>query len=208
MAHPQQSFFVNGVKQLLPAYFNQRSVLEIGSLNINGSVRETFTDCTYLGLDVGEGPGVDLVCHGENYGGEASSVDVVISCEAMEHNPQWPKTWLNMLRLVKTDGLLIMTCATEGRRQHGTTAFDPTASPLTTGQGQEHYQNLVAADFQALVNHDAWFSVWGFYQDFSSRDLYFFGVGKQASEEVQAQARHLASAFKDHYHRVNVLGLY
>ena len=208
MAHSQQFFFVNGVKQFLPAYFSGRSVLEIGSLNLNGSVRQFFSDCQYIGLDIGEGRDVDLVCHGENYGAAADSCDVVISCEAMEHNPQWQKTWLNMLRIAKPDGLVIMSCATHGRRQHGTAEFNPSDSPLTTAQGANYYRNLTAADFQGIVNHDAWFAVWGFYQDLSSHDLYFFGVGKQATEEHSAQARQLAAALQVHYERVNALGIY
>ena len=37
-------------------------VLEIGSLDINGSVRPLFEDAEYyLGIDMQEGPGVDLV---------------------------------------------------------------------------------------------------------------------------------------------------
>lgn len=208
MAHQQQRFFVHAIRQLMPHYFAQRSVIEVGSLNLNGSVRECFSECQYLGLDVGEGRDVDLVCHGENYGGAASSADVLISCEAMEHNPQWKKTWLNMLRLVKEDGLLIMTCATNGRRQHGTAEFMPSDSPLTMSQGQSYYRNLVADDFTALLNHDAWFAVWGFFQDHSSHDLYFFGVGHGVNDDTRTQAQQLHSALKDHYHRVNVLGAY
>ncbi|MET3178811.1 UNVERIFIED_ORG: SAM-dependent methyltransferase [Variovorax guangxiensis] len=208
MSHPQQRFFVAGVKQFLPSYFSGRAVIEIGSLNLNGSVREFFQDCNYLGLDVGEGPDVDLVCHGENYGGAANGTDVVISCEAMEHNPQWKKTWLNMLRLVKEDGLVVMTCATPGRRQHGTVEFNPSDSPLTIDKSQNYYRNLAASDFTDLLQHDAWFSVWGFFEDRSSHDLYFFGVGKEAGEEIRAQALQLHAALKDHYHKVNVLGHY
>src|SRR4051812_1784880 len=108
MAHPQQQFFVGGVKQFLPEFFTDQRVLEIGSLNLNGSVREFFTNCAYVGLDIGEGRDVDVVCPGEDYGERADSFDVVISCEAMEHNAQWRKTWLNTLRLVKPTGLVIM----------------------------------------------------------------------------------------------------
>ena len=208
MSHLQQRFFVAGVKQFLPSYFRDRSVVEIGSLNLNGSVRELFEGCSYLGLDVGEGPDVDLVCHGENYGGAASGTEVVISCEAMEHNPQWKKTWLNTLRLVKDDGLVVMTCATPGRRQHGTVEFNPSDSPLTVGQRQNHYRNLAATDFTALLQHDAWFSVWGFFEDRSSHDLYFFGVGQEADEQTRTQATALHAALKEHYHKVNVLGRY
>lgn len=208
MSHQQQRFFVNSVKQGLPGYFQGRSVVEIGSLNINGSVREFFSGCDYLGLDVGEGRDVDLVCRGENYGAAADSADVLISCEAMEHNPGWKKTWLNMLRLVKDDGLVVMTCATHGRRQHGTLESQPVDSPLTLSLGQNYYRNLAAADFLGIAHLDAWFSVWAFYQDLSAHDVYFFGVGLQADAQTQGQARQLHTAFHAHYHRVNVLGQY
>ncbi len=208
MAHNQQRFFVNGVKQFLPSYFQDRKVLEIGSLNLNGSVREFFTDCSYLGLDVGPGPDVDEVCHGENYDAPANHFDTVISCEAMEHNPGWQKTWLNMLRLLKSDGLMIMTCATLGRRQHGTDSYQPFDSPLTSAMGQNHYKNLEATDFLNIANPQAWFSVWGFYVDGSSHDLYFFGLGLEAPEAVREQANHLKNALQDHYYRINTLGMY
>lgn len=207
MSHPQQLFFVGGIKQFLGEFFQQKKVLEIGSLDINGSVRTFFEECEYLGLDVGEGKGVDLVGYGEDYGGKADAFDVVISCEAMEHNAGWRKTWLNMIRLVKASGLLVMTCAASGRLQHGTLEYSPTDSPLTLQHHQNYYRNLVADDFEALVPCDAWFSVWSFYCDHRSHDLYFFGLGREAAPETVQKAVELRSALADYYHKRNVLGL-
>ena len=42
MSHPQQLFFVGGIKQFLGELFQHTKVLEIGSLDINGSVRSFF----------------------------------------------------------------------------------------------------------------------------------------------------------------------
>lgn len=208
MSHIQQRIFVDGIKQFLPRYFEGCKVLEVGSLNINGSVRDFFSGCQYIGLDVGPGPGVDEVGYGENYASTANHFDMVISCEAMEHNPGWRKTWLNMLRMLKGDGLMLMTCATFGRRQHGTDNFQPNDSPLTIGLGQSYYQNLSEADFLSLLNPQAWFSVWGFFVDNSSHDLYFFGLGLEADEATRAQALQLSNALTAHYHQVNVMGVY
>lgn len=208
MSHPQQRFFVNGVNQFLSDFFKGKKILEIGSFNINGSVRDFFTDCDYLGLDVAPGKDVDEVCFGENYGAPANTFDTVISCEAMEHNFGWEKTWLNMLRLVKNDGLVIMTCATLGRKQHGTENFQPEDSPLTFNLGQNHYKNLCENDFKNLVNIESWFSVWGFFTDNSSYDLYFFGVGQDANESTKIAAKNLKNAFSNHYYKVNTLGIY
>jgi SAM-dependent methyltransferase len=207
MSHPQQLFFVGGIKQFLGEFFQQKKVLEIGSLDINGSVRTFFEGCEYVGLDVGEGKGVDLVCYGEDHGAKANEFDVVISCEAMEHNPGWRKTWLNMLRVVKESGLVVMTCASTGRRQHGTVEYTPTDSPLTMEKNQSYYRNLVEDDFKAIIPCDAWFSVWSFYCDHTSHDLYFFGLGKDASPEAVQKATELRAALADYYHKRNVLGL-
>ena len=67
MSHHQQLSFINFVKNKFPDYFDNKKVLEVGSLNINGSVRQFFTNCDYIGLDVGEGKDVDIVCQGQEY---------------------------------------------------------------------------------------------------------------------------------------------
>ena len=38
MTHPQQFFCIQPLKQFLPQYFEGCKVLEIGSLNLNGSI--------------------------------------------------------------------------------------------------------------------------------------------------------------------------
>jgi hypothetical protein len=42
MSHQQQLDFVASVKAQFPEYFSQAKVLEVGSLDINGSVRQFF----------------------------------------------------------------------------------------------------------------------------------------------------------------------
>ena len=44
MSHQQQLIFVASVKDQFPEYFSQTKVLEVGSLNINGSVRQFFNN--------------------------------------------------------------------------------------------------------------------------------------------------------------------
>lgn len=64
-------------------------MLEVGSMDINGTIREFFRD---TGLDVTPGPRVDVVCGGQEYAAPDRSFDVVLSCEAMEHNPDRVQT--------------------------------------------------------------------------------------------------------------------
>lgn len=208
MAHAEQFFFVGSVAANLKDYFSGKKVLEVGSLDLNGSVRQYFSGCDYTGLDVGPGKGVDLVCPGQDFGGPAQSYDVVISCEMMEHNPDWAVTWLNMLRLLKGDGLLLMTCATTGRRKHGTPDRDPSNSPLTVGKGQNYYRNLTGDDFARLTPLDAWFSESAFFADAVSKDLYFIGLGPRAPAPTRSLFRALVAAFEAHYREKNINGAY
>lgn len=205
MAHPQQAQFVSALRQALPAYFAGRRVLEIGSLDINGSVRGLFAGGEYVGLDLGPGRGVDVVGAGEDYGAPARSFDVVICCETMEHNPRWRETWLNMLRLLRGDGLLVMTCATEGRPRHGTRDAKPEDSPFTAAG--DYYRNLVIEDFLALAHPDAWFAAWAFFKDCEARDLHFFGLGREAPPPAVAAAGQLREALLPHYRRKNIEGI-
>ena len=185
MAHIQQFRFLHFIKETLPSYFKEKKVLEVGSLDINGSVRGLFVDCDYTGIDVASGKGVDWVVNGEDFAAPANSMDVVISCECFEHNPEYDKTWLNMIRVMKRDGLLIFTCATYGRAQHGTSTESPESSPLTVGKGQDYYRNLVEDDFGFLMlTH--FFADHFFVTDHSNADLYFVGLGKEADSSLHS----------------------
>jgi SAM-dependent methyltransferase len=142
--------FLRLVKRALPEFFMGRRVLEVGSYDVNGEARRMFDDCDYIGLDVGPGPGVDVVVPGQSYDAPDECFDVVLSCECMEHNPQWAATSMNMMRVLKPGGLFLLTCASPGRKEHGTTRTTPGSSPPTVGLGQEHYENLYGADFAAI----------------------------------------------------------
>jgi len=176
MSHPQQLSFINHVKTKFIDRFTGKRVLEIGSLNINGSVRPFFNECEYIGLDVGIGKDVDVVCQGELYDAPDESFDVTLSCECFEHNPSWVDTFKNMIRMTKPGGLVIMTCATVGRAEHGTTRTSPADSPLTIGKGWDYYKNLVMEDFTEEFYFPDIFCQYEFQHEISNHDLYFYGI--------------------------------
>jgi hypothetical protein len=173
MAHQQQFDFVKSVRDKFPESFNKAKVLEVGSLDINGSVRQFFTDCDYLGIDVGEGKGVDLVCQGQEMQAPKDSFDTVISCECFEHNPFWIATFENMHRMAKK--LVVMSCATTGRPEHGTARTSPADAPLVEW---DYYKNLTEADFREKFDLDRMFSEYEFSVNGQTKDLYFYGVKK------------------------------
>jgi SAM-dependent methyltransferase len=199
MAHPEQIEFVERVSTMFPAAFAGKRVLEIGSLDLNGSVRRLFTQCDYIGIDVAAGPGVDLVCQGQDYDAPDASFDTVVCCEVMEHNPSWKETFSNMFRLCKPGGLVLMTCASTGRREHGTTRTIPADSPLTVSMGWEYYRNLAARDIRKALDLHGVLSKFGFFQNWKSFDLYFVGFRKGADLPPETQRK--LAAMRRHYLR-------
>jgi len=176
MAHPEQAEFFSGVRAHYPASFQRARVLEVGSLDINGSVRELFADCDYTGVDLELGPGVDLACQGQLVGFPSGHFDTTISAECLEHNPFWRETVANMLRMTRPGGLVLISCATTGRLEHGTSRTNPDASPFTTAAQWDYYRNLRGRDLEASLNLTGWLSDWSSWTNFITRDLYFVGL--------------------------------
>ena len=176
MAHQQQFDFIQKLKTKFPTQFFNKKVLEVGSLNINGSIRIFFTECDYLGIDVGAGPDVDLVCEGQKLDHPNETYDTVGSCECFEHNPYWVETFNNMYRMTKPNGLVFMSCATTGRAEHGTTRTSPQDSPLTVTNGWEYYKNLTEQDFRKNFDMYSMFSEYEFLVGSPHQDLYFYGI--------------------------------
>ena len=169
MSHQAQLDFVAGLKQKFPDYFIRKQVLEVGSLNINGSIRPFFEQCTYVGVDLGEGRDVDVVGKGEELTYGDDSFDVVASCECFEHNPEWVATLNNMIRMC--GGLVFFSCATTGRPEHGTRRTTPADAPFCG----DYYQNLTQEDVRQAVDLSV-FKDYQFISNDTVHDLYFWGI--------------------------------
>lgn len=171
MAHVQQFKFVESVKDKFSEYFINKKILEVGSLDINGSIRRYFENCDYIGVDLGPGKGVDLISKGEDLNFPDLIFDVAVSCECFEHNEYWKETFLNMIRMTRNNGLIFFSCATIGRKEHGTRRTNPSSSPFTG----DYYRNLVEEDFRSL-DLDKFFTEHKFSVDHSHHDLFFYGI--------------------------------
>ena len=176
MSHPQQREFIESVRRAMPQYFTDVSVLEIGSLNINGTVRDFFNATRYVGVDLQAGPGVDVVGNGDWSWFAPDSFDVAISAECFEHDTHWIKTFQNMHRIASR--LVIFTCATIGRPEHGTKRTSPADSPFTCESG--YYRNLEEIDFRTHFSLDSMFWDYHFSTNNTTHDLYFWGKKCQA----------------------------
>jgi SAM-dependent methyltransferase len=195
MAHAQHLQFVEITAGHLADDFSRKCILEIGSYNVNGSIRPYFAGSTYTGVDLIPGPDVDVVCEGEKLADPDESYDLAVSCECFEHNPQWLETFLNMYRMTKAGGIVIFTCATTGRLEHGTIRTLPESSPGTLTVGWNYYRNLKERDFTSRIEFEKLFTECFFVTNKSSQDLYFIGCKRGGKSIFRFDPKSLASEY-------------
>lgn len=126
---------------------NKLDVLEFGSLNINGSVKPIFEPYanTYFGIDMQEGPGVDMIADAASFDSEIL-YDVIVCAEVFEHTPAWKEIVNNAHRLLKVGGVFIATMAGVGRTAHS-------AVDGLDLRDWEHYANITEDELShALIS--------------------------------------------------------
>jgi hypothetical protein len=111
-----QSVLAFGASSITPEMVTGKTVLEVGSLNVNGSLRgyiEAMKPARYVGIDMLPGPGVD---HVEDIadGSYEPLVDLVICTEMLEHAEDWRASVNNMKAALKPGGWLLLTTRSVG----------------------------------------------------------------------------------------------
>ena len=177
VSHHTQQEFVRKLSIEFPNHFNNAKMLEIGSLNINGSIRQYFNNSTYVGVDLDSGKDVDLICGGHLVDHEDNTYDTSGSCNCFEHNPYWVETFQNMYRMTRSGGLIFIAVPTTGHPEHGTTRIKPEDSPLTIDKEWDYYSNLTENDFRNKFDMDNMFQNYKF-EDNGLLDLFFYGFKK------------------------------
>jgi hypothetical protein len=173
MAHYEQQQYCISVKQKYPKMFNGVKVLDVGSMDINGNNRYLFDNSDYIGIDIGCGENVDLVCSGSAYR-SAEEFDVIISTECFEHDKFWALTIFNTYMHLKSGGLYLFTCASDGRPEHGTARTTSGDSPCTN----DYYMNLNVELVVKQIPIRKMFSKFEFSTRSNPCDLYFYGIKK------------------------------
>lgn len=180
MAHDQQQQYLKKVIGVVPSD-TPFKMCDLGSLDINGGVRALIPgNFQYIGVDLEIGPNVDIARPAQLLDLASEQFDFLISSELFEHTPYWKEIFAQMCRLTKPGGIVAFTCAGAGRAEHGTTRSDKgLASPFTVSRGEEYYGNVSRKDASKAVALKYWFSSYGFFEDYNSRDLYFVGLRKK-----------------------------
>jgi hypothetical protein len=94
-----------------------KSVLEVGSRDVNGSARDVFPDASYWGIDIEDGPGVDQVANAHSYISKRQH-DLVLCLEMLEHdNKPWQTIEAARANLQR-GGHLIISVPTNGFPEH------------------------------------------------------------------------------------------
>lgn len=114
-------WFVGGALQ--PSDIEDHNVIEVGSFNVNGSVRphvKAMDPASYVGVDIIPGLGVDQIVSAVDlvsiFG--PNSFDVVISTEMLEHAEDWQAAIRNMVEILRPGGVLIFTTRSVGFAYH------------------------------------------------------------------------------------------
>jgi SAM-dependent methyltransferase len=92
-------------------------VLELGSLDVNGSVRKLFSG-QYVGIDHKDGKGVDHVMSSHAIGFPDGTFDVVVSTSMLEHDPAFWRTLPEVARVLRSGGYFILTTVNNHFPEH------------------------------------------------------------------------------------------
>lgn len=91
-------------------YTNFIQVLDLGSYDVNGTFKPLMpNEWNYVGVDIGEGPNVDVVMSDEyTIPLESDSIDLLISGSCFEHVRNPFRLMLEATRILRSGGLAIV----------------------------------------------------------------------------------------------------
>jgi len=93
------------------------TVIDLGGLNINGSLRRYFENLgmKYICIDIEEHESVDIVVKpGQPLPFETGSIDLIVSTSCFEHDPCFWLTFREMSRILKLGGYIYVNAPSNG----------------------------------------------------------------------------------------------
>ena len=110
------AFQIGALAMNIYADLRTAAILEIGSQDVNGSLREHALPSTnYVGVDLEEGSGVDVVAEvGKALPLSDETFDLVLASSVFEHDPCFWNTFLEMCRVTKEGGYIYVNAPSNG----------------------------------------------------------------------------------------------
>ena len=138
-------------------------VVDIGSLSLNGEIKsEINPNAEYIGVDLIEGPNVDVVLKDPyKFPFEDNSINAIISISTFEHSEFFWLSYLEILRVLKPDGLLFLNVPSNGHfHRHDTDnwRFYPDSSVALKKWGIKNNYNPEVLEHFTLdqIGRDIW----------------------------------------------------
>jgi hypothetical protein len=120
--HAEVLDFIERMRNQFPDAFKVKTVLEAGSMDMNGSPRKFFLQAEkYIGVDWRPGPRVDVVTVFHAYlppPQDPQEFDFCISAEMLEHDLFWELSLSRLIDLCAPRGSVLVTAAGFGRPPH------------------------------------------------------------------------------------------
>jgi SAM-dependent methyltransferase/beta-galactosidase beta subunit len=152
------------------------AILEIGSLDVNGSLRsEAPAHDRYVGLDFESGAGVDFVVKPrESWPVEDSAFDLVMASSVFEHDSTFWDTFVQMCRKAKPGGHIYVSAPSNGtvhRYPQDCWRFYPDAAPALAQWALDQGEDVVLVEsFIADQENDVWNDFCAIYRRGPARD--------------------------------------
>lgn len=180
MAHYNQEYFVRYILNIFAKH--DSIIVNVGSANVNGSLKK-YKNQVDIDLDAVEG--VNVVANASSLPIVNNCADIYISSECYEHNPTWKKSIDEALRILKDDGLGILTVASLVRYEHGTKRTTPHASPGTNALGWNYYKNLYHKEIKNQFEKNTINNKYNILYNYYSSDLYVIFVKNPSKNKTE-----------------------
>ena len=151
-------------------------LIEVGSLSVNSNIKNTLKDnMEYIGIDIVKGENVDIVLDDPyKFPLEDKSVDVVISISVFEHTEFFWLTYLEILRVLKDDGLFFLNAPSNSKfHRHETDnwRFYPDSSLALQKWGERN--NFNPKVLEHFTNFETGRDIWNDYVSVTIKDKQF-----------------------------------
>ena len=151
-------------------------LIEIGSLSVNSNIKNSLKDnMEYIGIDIVKGENVDIVLDDPyKFPFEDKSVDVVISISVFEHTEFFWLTYLEILRVLKDDGLFFLNAPSNSkfhRHESDNWRFYPDSSLALQKWGEKN--NFSPKVLEHFTNFETGRDIWNDYVSITIKDKQF-----------------------------------